>query len=1190
MSAHKNDSPTDSPLDPRDELADLPQRAVELAAEILKASRENESADEKSRSAMMARMMNDPPGKKFTIAMADQVLRMERPGRAARRMSSLIDEYGVPKYFGSLDRMALSLGTKMASWLPKRIMPFVKSKVRKDSAHVIISAEDKEFAAYLAERKKARIRVNFNQLGEAVLGDREADRRLRDNIKRLTDPGVDYISVKLSSIVSQISLTGYQQTIEDIKPRLRELYRAAIKGGGPEGAKFVNLDMEEYRDLHLTVDVFMAVLGESEFDQFEAGIVLQAYLPDSFEVFMSLSEWAAERYDRTGGTGIKIRIVKGANLAMESVEASIRDWPQAPYHTKLDVDANYKRMLRFATRPEVAAVVRIGVGSHNLFDIAYALLLREKRNVLDRIEFEMLEGMSNAQSLEVQKRSGGMLVYAPVVLDAEFESAVAYLVRRLDENTAPGSFLGALFALQEGTPEWDEQVDAFLKACERSHDPGLLSGPHRVQNRIAESPILADASAPFHNAPDTDFAIPVNREWCANIHREWEDKTPDSIPLQINGEFIGLEEGSEKMSGKAADPSRPGHLAYRYAKADAGDIELALGSAVAAQRRWQALSVADRALLLRQVAVEFSRGRGESIGAMMLDAGKAVSEGDVEVSEAVDFANYYARVAEAVGWNDGTVPKPLGVVVITPPWNFPYAIPAGGILAALMAGNSVILKPAPESVLTSWILVQQMWRAGIPKDVLQFVPANDDETGKQLIVDPRTAAVILTGSFFTARMFQSWRPELRLYAETSGKNSMIISAAADLDLAVKDLVRGAFGHAGQKCSATSLGVVEAEVYDNPKFMNQLKDAAQSLKVGGSWNLSAVVTPVIREPDEFLKRGLTVLEPGESWLLQPNVVDNNPCLWSPGIRIGVKPGSWYHRTECFGPVLGLIRAENLDDAIRIQNDNQFGLTGGIHSLDPQEVEVWRRKVEVGNAYVNRTTTGAIVQRQPFGGWKDSCVGPGPKAGGPNYVSAFSSWEEQELPKLTEPAPNGIASQVAKLLEIVDSSERERVERAAGSYVYWWNKEFSSSHDPSQIHGETNDFRYRPRPFHLVRMRRSATQREKGSIAMLAIACQITGCTLQVSQEDSFDWVESLGGVSAAQVFTESHAELLGRLSKNKGGSLRIIGDYDPGDFAPAEIGGNPIVDAHVVANGRIELLHLLKEQSITETVHRYGNIV
>ena len=294
----------------------------------------------------------------------------------------------------------------------------------------------------------------------------------------------------------------------------------------------------------------------------------------------------------------------------------------------------------------------------------------------------------------------------------------------------------------------------------------------------------------------------------------------------------------------------------------------------------------------------------------------------------------------------------LGVVVVAPPWNFPYAIPAGGVLAALMAGNTVLLKPSSETKAIAWRLARQLWEAGIPRDVLRFFPRDQSASGRALITDPRVAAVVLTGACQTARMFLDWRPSLRLFAETSGKNSIIISAQSDRDLAVKDLVKSAFGHSGQKCSAASLAILEAEVYDDPAFRAQLLDAAASLPVGAATNPASVVTPLIHPPGEDLRRALTTLDPGEQWLLRPGQIGDDPCLWSPGVKLGVRPGSWFHRTECFGPVLGLIRAENLDHAIAIQNDSDFGLTAGI--------ALARRR---GNRPLARARRGGQPLRQP-----------------------------------------------------------------------------------------------------------------------------------------------------------------------------------------------------------------------------------
>ncbi len=1167
---------TDTPLPP-----DLPERAVKLAAEILRGSRRRETTQERRRSAQMARMMKDENGKKFTIVMADQVLKIGDPRLAANRLQSILRQYGVPQYLPSTSRTALWAAGAAAKWLPGLVMPQINQQVRRESAHVIVSADPAKFARYLRERQAAKMRINFNQLGEAVLGDEEAARRHRAYLQRLAEPDIVYVSVKLSSIVSQISMTGYRDTIESLKPRLRELYRAAIRHGGAK-PKFVNLDMEEYRDLHMTVDVFCEVLDEPEFERLEAGIVLQAYLPDSFQMQQQLTAWARQRHTRTGA-GIKIRLVKGANLAMEQVEASLRGWRQAPYESKPEVDANYKRMLEWGTRPENIHVVRLGIASHNLFDVAYALLVREHRQVVDRLEFEMLEGMANAQAAEVRERSGGMVVYTPAVPDDEFEAAIAYLVRRLDENTAPGSFLGALFALEEGSADWERQKQAFLQACRDAASPTLSSVSNRRQNRFIHTAPVDDGSGEFRNEPDTDFSLPHNRKWADEIIANWQSRTVDTIPLEIGGRRI-----DKAPTGKGKDPSR-NEVVYQYCEAGTEEVHAALDVAVAAQPRWQALGVAGRKKILQQIARVFSEGRGETIGCMMLDAGKAITEGDVEVSEAIDFANYYSRSLDWDGLHDGTQMKPRGVVVVTPPWNFPYAIPAGGCLAALMAGNSVILKPSRESVLTAYILARQLWDAGVPREVLQFLPIGDRAAGKQLIVDPRTAAVILTGSYDTAKNFLSWRPELPLFAETSGKNSMIITAFADIDLAIKDLVRGAFGHSGQKCSATSLALVEKSVYDSKKFQHQLLDAARSLIADGSWNASAVATPVIRPPDENLQRGLTTLEPGETWLLEPKMLNGNPCMWTPGIKMGVKPGSWYHRTECFGPVLGLIRVENFEEALKIQNSNEFGLTGGLHSLEPEEIKIWREKVEVGNAYINRSTTGAIVRRQPFGGWKNSVVGLGSKAGGPNYVAGFGLWAEVDLPKQRASLSPNLKPLVERLKGILQNAAViERIEAAAGSYQHWWNVEFSREHDPSQIHGETNHFRYRPRPWHVLRIGETDPQQALEIASLTAIACRLTGTELEVSTTKPADWMAQFSSASDVQPFVESHEQLVARLANMRDGTVRAIGIAQ--EFRTDQIGNLYVTRDEPLANGRLELLNYLREQSMSRTVHRYGNII
>jgi acyl-CoA reductase-like NAD-dependent aldehyde dehydrogenase len=424
------------------------------------------------------------------------------------------------------------------------------------------------------------------------------------------------------------------------------------------------------------------------------------------------------------------------------------------------------------------------------------------------------------------------------------------------------------------------------------------------------------------------------------------------VPLQIGGELLP---GGAEAEGR--DRSRPERVAYRHALADRAAVSRALDATRAAQPAWAGRPPAERRALLDRAAAVLAQRRGDLIGAMIVDGAKTVAEADPEVSEAIDFARYYARALEQVDDLRECRMEPLGVVVVAPPWNFPLSIPAGGVLAALAAGNGVILKPAPEAVLVGWHLAQALWDAGIPKEALAFLPCPDGDVGRGLITDPRVDAVILTGSVETARRFLAWRADLTLFAETSGKNAVIVTALADRDQAIRDLVHSAFGHDGQKCSAASLAICEAEVYEDEVFRRQLRDAAASLPVGDAWDPSSRITPLTQPPGDALRRALTTLDEGEEWLLEPRRLGGDERLWSPGIKLGVRRASFFHRTECFGPVLGLMRAEDLDEAIDLADDTPFGLTSGIQSLDDREVDRWVERIQAGNLYVNRPTTGS-----------------------------------------------------------------------------------------------------------------------------------------------------------------------------------------------------------------------------------------
>ena len=1084
------------------------EQAVELAAQLAAAAQDKRSLRQRLRSGRMARLLDDPTAKSFTLALTDQVLRIDDRRRAARRFHDLVQDEGTPRFLGPVDRLLLRVGAALAPRLPGVVMPLVEKRLRAESGGVILPAEPGPLAAHVARRRADGVRLNVSLLGEAILGETEAQRRLDDVIELLARPDIDYVSVKISSICSQLDVLPFDASVERIAARLRPLYAAAQQYDPP---KFVNLDMEEYRDLHLTAAVFIQVLDEPEFVDLDAGIVLQAYLPDSYGVLRELTAWAASRRARGGGR-IKVRLVKGANLAMEQVEAEMHGWPQAPFTSKADVDANYKRMLSWLLDERWADSVHVGVASHNLFDVAWALVQRspEHADAVDRVELEMLEGMAEPQAQAVRAEAGDLLLYAPVARRDDFESTIAYLVRRLDENTAPENFLRRVFTFQAGTPAFEEERARFEAAVAAMAT--VDTTPRRQQDRGRELRHF-EPDEPFANEPDTDFSLAANRSWITAALAEVAAEAPPEL---------------ETPTVEAVD----------------GAVARAQG----ASGRWAAASGDERRRLLANVAKLMAAQRGRTVAVMAHEAGKAVGEGDVEVSEAVDFARWYAESTRTIEQlvADGLSYEPLGVVVVASPWNFPYAIPAGGVLAALAAGNTVILKPAPETRRTAHLLATQLWAAGVPEDVLQFLPCDDDDAGRRLVTHPDVGGVILTGAWDTARLFQSWRPDLRLFAETSGKNAIVVTAAADLDMAVRDLARSAFGHAGQKCSAASLAIVEASVYDDPAFRDRLRDAVSSLRVGEGWDLSTTVGPLIRPAEGPLAQALTTLDDGESWLVEPKLLDGDR-LWSPGVKLGVRPGSWFHLTECFGPVLGIMRADDLDHAIRLQNTPAFGLTGGIQSLDHREIERWVEGVEVGNAYVNRPITGAIVRRQPFGGWKRSAVGIGAKAGGPNYVLTLGRWR------------SGAAS-------------RHDVER-------WWAEEFGIEHDPSGLRAESNVLRYRPVP-HGVLLR-AGDDVPDAEVALAVTAARVAGVRLEVSSP--------VDRPVDAVVTVEPDEALAARLPGLALDRVRVPGKVPDVLRAAAHDAELLLDDAPVVAHPRIELLRYLREQSVTRTLHRYGNL-
>lgn len=1095
----------------------ITKNEVEQWAEGLLTACDKELTDAERREQLKyATLIQNPKDKIFLSKLLDESSQIRDQSRLAERIKVLIDQYGVPKFFSPVDSAML----KAYQWVGYKFdgiaVPIFKKRLRSDTTGVIIDEARPRLTEHLAERYKKNIGQNVNLLGEVVVGDAEADKRYHHYLEALKEKDINYISIKLSGIYAQMAPLNFEEARRDLTERISAIYQAAIDNPymdeqGKMRPKFVNLDMEEYKDAHLTLSLFKEVLSLDKFKNLEAGIVVQAYLPDAELLQAELLEFAHARV-ASGGSPIKMRLVKGANLQMESVISSLRGWENPVRSNKVEVDANYLHLLDIGLKAENAKVLHLGVASHNLFSIGYAFLTAKANGVQEYISFEMLEGMANNLWRAMSSYGAHIILYTPVVKDEHFLNAVSYLVRRLDENTGPENFLSYSFGLKPDTREWRFLQNQFEEAY--AMKDSVVADPTRKQNRLSESP--STIGEQFIGEADTNFDLLPNQRWAEGIVAKWQNYELPEIPKLSNAEMIKVLETAE------SDPSS-----------------------------WSAKSLHERREILDRAASNLAARRGDLIGCMARVTGKTITEGDVEVSEAIDFCRFYPRSFKTFQEIRDLTNRAKGTVLVISPWNFPLAIPCGGVAAALASGNRVILKPATVAAEVMIQAAQSFWDAGVPREALQVVLASDREALKTLTTSPVVKHIVLTGGTDTAQKIAIDSPTTPLSAETGGKNVVILTSSGDRDKAIMNVVASAFGNAGQKCSACSLLLVEREIFNDPSFAEKLKDAAMSIKTGSPWNLGTSVGPMITNDNEKLLQSLTDPKNANRWLIAPEFVDAERMILRPTILWGVRSSDFEFRTELFAPLLSVGAFDTLDEAISMVNDLDFGLTSGLQSLDEREIEKWKREIVAGNLYINRGITGAIVGRQPFGGMKLSAFGGGIKAGGVNYVSCFVNFD---------------------------------CTAKTDDYAEAWKAEFAAPRDVNMLYGEQNVFRYLPLGSVILRV---FTTDKLEDVQLSAKAASIAGTPLTISVEPSETRTEIFRALGCKVV------------EQNLWEFIAAIGSYDrvrtlsanlPIEIYQAAAGLNKyIATATVVARGRVELLHYLKEQSIAYEYHRYGSI-
>ncbi|WP_394908854.1 proline dehydrogenase family protein [uncultured Helicobacter sp.] len=1147
------------------------QQSLKLAKELQHKIEAHISQSEREFHKKMQKLLNNPKNKVMLIELLDRSFRCKDRAASFELIEHTLKKFGIADFFTSFEKFLLFSFINFGRFAPSISVPFFVSHLRKDTSAMVLDASESFLKPHIEKRKKEdKITLNVNLIGEEVLGEAESAYRIKKYEEALKSSYITYISIKITTIFSQINIIDYEYSKDEVVKRLDYLYALAVEEEKRQGIeKFINLDMEEFRDLELTVAAFMESL--SKFD-IKAGIVLQAYIPDSYEYLKKLFAFSKERVLK-GMKPIKIRFVKGANMESEETIASQRGWELPTFYKKIDTDSNYNKMLDFILQDDNYKYINIGIASHNIFEIAYAYTRIKEANALNSFTFEMLEGMSLQCSYELSKIHN-LILYAPVCDEAHFNNAIAYLVRRLDENTSEDNFMRYFFNLKVGDSNWQMQEKLFLDSLEGIKS--LDNSTHRKQDRNKEQNIKSSyESKTFTNESDTDFILAQNRAWAKKIKEKYENLSGyDVYPVikdSIKDESLSYIEVKDKIKNRV--------IGKAYL---AGEKEIKEALEVAKNSKFKEKSFDEIHQILARAAKLMREKRGDLIGLAALEVGKTFLEIDPEVSEAIDFTEFYPHsLAKLREQNPKAKFNPKGVGVTIAPWNFPVGISVGTIVAPLAAGNAVIYKPSSLSTLTGYMICEILWEAGVPKDALIFLPSKGSDVSKYLLVDESVKFSILTGGEETAYKMLKANPTLLLSAETGGKNATIVSKFADRDSAIKNIIHSAFSNSGQKCSATSLLVLESEVYDDEDFKKTLVDAASSMLVGSPFEFKNKIAALCDDIDSKVQKALDELKPYESWALKPKFIDDNKHLMSPGIKYGTKKGDFTHMTELFAPILTVMRARDLKEAIEIVNSTGYGLTAGFESLDEREWEYFHTHIEAGNIYINKPTTGAIVLRQPFGGIKKSAIGFGRKVGIYNYITQFLDICQDELDE------NVLENEFSKEFKKLGLDELSAM---AKSYAYHYENEFSLSKDYVNIRGEDNLFSY-------TKMKNLGFRVCKDDSLRDILAVILAANTAKVKLDISFDENENISKAKelsqklhlSAEFIQEKEEDFVAKIEEYERIRYHAKPSVNDKIYIKAASLAKIVIRDKPLLNGRFELLFYHNEKSLSISYHRYGNL-
>ncbi|MCW4385859.1 bifunctional proline dehydrogenase/L-glutamate gamma-semialdehyde dehydrogenase [Salinibacterium sp. SYSU T00001] len=1086
-----------------------------------------------------AAILADPAGREFAMQFIDLVIGTEGERAAARQLERLSRD--LPPVLPLGLRILIQLAGGFAVLLPRAVMPLVRAGFRRAVADRLLGTEPRTLDRCLAGLRERGIRVSLAPLGGAVHGMGEADRRRGRALDLLGRDDVDSVILRLGALAGPTAPWAYEEAVERTIERILPLYEFAASSPTP---KQIVLETDRYEHFDLMMDVVMGALGRAALLGYEGGITLPAALPDALPALQRLSEWARARRAH-GGAGITVRLVEEGLLSHEPADAARLGVPAATLPTRLATEANLVRLLEGVLSPEHAGAVRVTVATSNLFHLALAWHLARERGVSSALTVELRRG----ETLHLDALASAiddLRLHAPIADD--LASSSDHLIERLASETEPDGFLAAARRLGQDDALFAREAGRLGEAVTAAGEPAAQNARLRPRTIGEDVPSLNDP------------AVPKGREWARGA----------------------LTRARASSAGRAT--------VHESGVGEIAELNAVVAAAVAAGEDWAARALTERTTGMRDLAAVLDALRATIVETLVSETGALFAEADGEAVRAVSAAHAVAHAAAALGSLENAEFEPVPVVLAAPGWTSPVADTVEAVASALAAGSAVIVQPPHQARRSCALVIEAAREAGLPEGLVTLVVPEGADVARAALEHPDIERVVFTGDRDTAGLLRSWRPSRPPLGDAAGVASVIVTESADTDAAVDAIVRGAFARGAQDPRGARLVILVGEAGDSAAFRTRLADAVRATLPATSIEASSRMAPLATTPPERLRRLLATLDEGESWLVEPEALDDRLTLWRPGVRDGVAPEHAVNRTAPV-PAVVLTRVADLEAAVELQNSAQ-GAVAGIHTLDVEELALWLDTVDAGTLVVNEPAGTHGRHALPSGGWR----GAGGLRGSTERILTLG----EAIPVFAEAQQNvrldGIGERVRALIEAAQPAmtflEFDLVRAGAVSDERAWVEHYRDARELPDRPGERVVVRHLPVD---TTIRRAAGVSSAQFVRVLAAATR-AGARVHVSTATELPerlvqlFAHPLSPLRVASVLVEGDARWHARIQSGEVETphIRLIGG-DAGVLATV-LAKRPDVALHaapVTTAGRLELLPFLRAQAVHMTAERYG---